>query len=147
MVFLIQGVFFQTREGLGTTWDLRDGLIAVIRSRIGQFMYSGAIWEDPPGSRVLTGRTQDHFGIADLSDIHLGVREVRFKKQYGRRSYCIDYSFKLRDGSNWLGAYNSPEVGSGVTRCVITPVPDEFFSHEELVKRLGKSEAHQWSAK
>jgi hypothetical protein len=145
MPYLIQGLFFQNRQWLGLGYKPADGVVAVIRNGLCQFMYAGAIWQDPAHVMGgLTGHMLDTFGNSILSDIYIDDGVIRFKKKYDSRPDTIQYVFEKKDGNSWVGEYTGSAVGKGISRCVLTEVSDEFFLPDSIMTLLGKGSAHAW---
>jgi hypothetical protein len=143
-MFLIQGVFFQNQEGLGVRMKPVDGAVCVIEKVLLYSMYAGIISSNPDFPPQLVGGMFDYFGESVLSEIEVNDIQVRFKKQYTRRSDTILYTFKKRDRNTWAGKYRGKMVGEGLSRCVITEVDDSFNDPTILMKLLGSKTAHAW---
>jgi hypothetical protein len=151
MAWLIQGIFFQTQEGLRLGYGTEHGMGLYVSKGIYQFPYAGAAWMDDGPMPDLTGRMSDDFGYSELFDIHISEDEVRFSKNYKDRpagpQHHIHYVFKIRDGNSWVGEYTGERCGTGISRCFITEVPDEFFQPEPIIALLGRDNAHTWAAR
>jgi hypothetical protein len=140
MAFWIQGLFFQDLDLLSI--QHRAGAfggahVAICRD-LGQFMFRGAIWSEPDAKCAITlvGSMEDYFGISALSWIELDESHFTFVKQYKEREDRIRYSFNVRDRHTWVGRWSGPSVGNGVSRCLVTEVPDKFFLHESICQVL-----------
>lgn len=143
--FLVQGLFFQNQQYMGLAYAPIDGLIATINEDLFQFMYAGLIWTDERHALGgLKGEMQDHFGRSRLSEIRVSDTVVSFTKKYERRDDEILYTFKIKDGNSWIGEYNGDAVGSGTSRCIITEVPNSFFSGQVLAEKLNRGTSHSW---
>lgn len=113
MPFLIQGFFFQDIPGLDIAYKPAEGAVAVVRTGTRQCMYADALWE---ANGMVTGRMEDRFGVADLSEIFMSETRVRFTKIYEKeRERPISYTFSLHGGNVWIGEYASPHSGIGIT--------------------------------
>ena len=145
-MFLIQGVFFQNQEWLGTQMVPIDGMVVVIERGLIYGMYAGIIRVDPKNSRRLIGGMNDHWGESVLSGIVFvdGIK-LSFLKKYDHREDTILYSFKAKDGITWIGEYEGEIVGKGLSRCIITEVDDSFNDPSNLMKLLGSKVAHTWT--
>jgi len=146
-MFLIQGVFFQNQEWLGTRMMPIDGMVAVIERGLVFDMYAGVIRQNPDFPPQLLGGMFDHYGESVLSDIEVNGIQVRFKKQYIHRRDEISYVFKVKDGDTWVGEYSGEEVGNGLSRCLITEVDDSFNDPENLMKLMETRVVHTWNKK
>ncbi|MEK7135989.1 MAG: hypothetical protein AAB821_00135 [Patescibacteria group bacterium] len=144
MPLLIQGLFFQNYLGLGLGVS-PEGPIAVIRSGLGRFMYSGVIWQDPEYPHDgFVGQMWDNYGASELSDVLVYEDEVGFTKKYERRADLIRYTFRVRESQTWFGEYEGKACGKGTSSCILTDVPDGFFQPEFIMGKLGLIEAHRW---
>jgi len=126
-LWLIQGVFFQNQSWLGIAMKPIEGAVAVINRALCQFQFSGIIelaTEDNLGQGILN----DVFGTADLTSVSISDTHLFFKKRYAQRDDAIDYQFSIQPDGTWAGEYRGERVGSGKTRCVLTPVTKEFFT-------------------
>jgi len=104
-----------------------EGAVAVINRALCQFQFSGIIelaTEDNLGQGILN----DVFGTADLTSVSISDTHLFFKKRYAQRDDAIDYQFSIQPDGTWAGEYRGERVGSGKTRCVLTPVTKEFFT-------------------
>jgi hypothetical protein len=90
-------------------------------------MYMGAFAPFPGVPVKLTGTMVDHAGESDIVDIQLTEDTLSFSKLYLGREDCIDYTFKKQLDGTWEGEYVGDAVGRGKSRCVLTPVPDDFL--------------------
>ncbi len=145
MIRLIQGVFFQNQEWVGLGMRPGDGVVTVMHSGLCQFVYGGVIWQDPKNALgALIGHMQDSFGQALLSDIYASDHTLRFVKQYRDRDDTIQYTFEKKDDLGWIGEYAGKEVGTGISRCVVTEVEDGFFDPRSITQILGRNTAHTW---
>ena len=144
-MFLIQGVFFQNQEWLGTRMVPIEGMVAVIERGLIYDMYAGIIRVDPENPWRFVGGMNDHYGESTLSDIVFvdGV-ELSFSKKYNRRQDKIHYSFKVKDGNTWAGEYSGEIVGKGLSRCIVTEVDDSFNDPRNLMKLLDSKTVHTW---
>lgn len=145
MHFLIQGMFFQNNHWLGLETRPIDGVVTMIYSGLCQYMFAGAMWQDP--NHVLgdlTGHMQDSFGNSVLSDIRISESEVTFTKAYDRKEDLIRYTFKRQEGQIWIGEYEGEACGTGVSSCIITKVDSEFFQPDFIMKKLNLTSAHEW---
>lgn len=145
MAHLIQGVFFQQNQWLDLAERPRFGTCVVINKGVCRFVYAGVIWRDNAKALgPLVGSITDHFGESELSNVSVTEQGIEFVKRYLKRRDTIRYVFSKKDGNTWAGEWSGDAVGSGISRCVVTEVPDEFFSPEALMKLLGASEIHKW---
>lgn len=87
---------------------------------------------------------QDTFGASLLMNIRITEDEVRFIKKYEQRADHIHYTFAKKDRNSWIGEFTGERCGTGISRCVITEVPEEFFDPRALMQALGRDTAHQW---
>ena len=137
MSYVIQGLFFQDRLELGIEYRPETGAAAVRHRSLGQYMFAGAFWQEGLG---LVGFIQDAFGSAAVSNISIAESVIAFRKIYGGRSDAINYRFAKRDGASWVGEYSGILTGNGITRCLLTEVPDSFFAPEAIMALLGKTQ-------
>jgi hypothetical protein len=145
-MYAIQGVFFQNQEWLSTAFLPGEGLSPVIKTGLIYTIYSGVISINPENPAQLVGGIIDHYGESILTDIIIvegsSAAEISFTKKYVKRPDLIRYTFKIRDGVTWVGRFDGPKVGSGVSRCLLTLIPEDFFSPEQCVRLLGRENAH-----
>ncbi len=136
MAYWIQGLFFQPAQDV--VLDPTNVRI-LVEEYLGQHMFHGSIWQDleSPDKR-LVGVIDDHFGTADLSDIRLSDSGLAFTKKYRDRPDKIHYIFERRDGQTWIGTYTGVITGKGLVRCLMTELPDEFFTVESIEHALSK---------
>ena len=149
MVILIQGFFFQQNFELMVSQASHEGAsgpFLMVSENLINYMYAGIIF--PGQKEVLTGYVQDHFGLASLSDIQRSEEKLCFTKRYQNpaRSDTIRYTFNKRDGESWIGLYEGRETGTGVTRCFLREMSDDFVSVEPLITLLDRKAAWSWSA-
>lgn len=119
MAYLIQGVFFQDRDGKGPS----------------PHEFAGKIQEGVNGYDDLSGGVTDEFSDAELEDISISPLYLSFVKRYGAKMYCdegpISYELEKQPDGTWLGSWvRHPLQGqaeTGWVRCVLTEVPDAFF--------------------
>ncbi|MEK7602148.1 MAG: hypothetical protein AAB472_01545 [Patescibacteria group bacterium] len=94
---------------------------------------------DPEG--VLSGAMFDDYGLAELSEVAISDKDIRFRKRYLRRGAeiqgpAIDYVFQPAedDPNTWVGEYfiDSGAGGEvkGLARCVITEVSSRPFGDD-----------------
>jgi len=122
MVYLIQGVFFQSRELLDFD-RLSEGQIGILQC-ICHCMYAGVL--NPAGGDMI-----DSYGTSILYDINVGESEMSFRKKYLHRDDTISYVFRKQADGTWKGKYSGIATGEGRTSCVLTQVADEFFAISE----------------
>ena len=158
MAFLIQGLFYQNKMGLYVEHSSRTGSLGpriMIHENLNQYMYAGAMWLDPDARvQILVGIVYDVFGHALLSNIEMSKEAFSFTKSYASRPLPhqdeeqppINYSFRIRDGQSWVGEYSGRDTGTGVTRCILTEVPEDFFSPDPLLPLLGRDRPFDWRA-
>ena len=144
MIFLIQGVFFQNQEWLGTRMVPVEGMVAVIEKGLIWDMYAGVIRPNPNFPGQLIGGMKDHYGESILSDIEVSDIQVKFTKKYNRRDDKIEYLFKVKDGNTWAGEYHGDVVGQGLSRCIVTEMDDSFGDPFVLKRLLGSKSIHSW---
>ncbi len=126
MLYLIQGLFFQSEEERASLAkiDLRKST------------YQGIIFTDPTDESQLTGKMFDFYGKAELFDISISEQVLLFTKQYGSDNgyLVLRYQFKRQDNF-YVGECIEcmelrPDRGNDekrATKCVLTEVPDDFF--------------------
>jgi hypothetical protein len=125
-MYLIIGVWFQKRTGLGIAYD-HTGAVPVWQTAICRSMYSGGFGRSPADSRIFTGNMVDPAGPSELSDITLSEKELSFTKRYYHRDDLIKYTFKKQSGGTWKGNYFGHACGTGFSRCVINQVSEDFL--------------------
>jgi hypothetical protein len=136
MSYLIQGLFFQDRIEFVIGYRRGTGETAVMNRVLGNYMFAGAFWHSGP---ELVGFIQDAFGLADISNIRIGENEIAYRKVYDGRGDPIDYRFTKREGALWAGEYSGRLTGKGIATCLITEVPESFFSPEAIMELLGRT--------
>jgi hypothetical protein len=144
MPYFIQGVFFQNNEGFDVALDPREGIVTVIRRELFRYVYTGYIQKDAENEGVLVGEMQDFFGHSQLHKIFISDNQISFTKNYNHRMDWIVYMFTKKDCDTWVGQYDGPATGTGISRCIVTEVNDEFLSPEAILKILGLKSAHAW---
>ncbi len=114
MKYLVQGFFFQQNPFTG---------------REDQGMFAG-LFGVLPGREYLglQGGMGDAYGEANLTDITVGEDHFSFTKKYPHRHDTIRYEFTKSADGFWYGDFNGNATGHGKSRCVLTAVPDDFFS-------------------
>lgn len=142
-MYLIHGVFFQNQEWLSTTHRSPNDQGPLIESGITYEQYAGAIYR-PADPNQLVGVMTDRWGASEITNFVMTESVLCFTKKYVNRSDLIAYAFKLRDEMTWVGEYDGPEVGSGISQCVVTKVADDFFSPRRCMILLGRTDAHSW---
>jgi hypothetical protein len=135
--YLISGIFFEPRSPF-TTPGLK------IRSNIGEYIYTGAlIWDEHSAMTMYRGIMIDPLGSANLTDVRILPHRLTFRKKYasGRpHNKLIEYDFVQRR-TFWEGTYSLDGRDGGrlvgPSRCILTPVTEEFFEYDflELFKR------------
>lgn len=134
-MYLIQGVFFQNQQWLGVACVPIEGNVAVIRSGLCYFVFSGVINRDLNdlfGRHI--GQLDDHFGHSNLTNMCLTDDELTFVKKYTQRDYTINYTFKRQSSGIWVGKYSGEVTGTNIARCILTPITRDFFeAHAETV--------------
>ncbi len=141
---LIQGVFFQSGQGLGLGFDDRGEIGVYVHEGLMQAMFAGFLVEDP--SRGWSGVMQDHFGTSSLASVDdFGSPPgFCFDKKYEGREDLIHYRLTVKVGNEWFGTYEGPRCGKGVCRLVITDVPDDFQDPKKVLEGLRLESAHTW---
>lgn len=137
--YLISGVFFQQQTGLGLRCDPLEGMVTVLRSGIGEFLYAGILYRDPHHSLGgYAGTMRDDLGRANLRNGVITYDRLTFDKHYqnGRpHNLKIKYDFRLQDGNLWVGEYAiSEEQMRGPTKCFLIPITAEFFQHNLTIQ-------------
>jgi hypothetical protein len=142
-LYLVSGVFFQQHVGLalGYDWENGEGPTAIVRSGIGEFLYTGVMYRDP--HHVLdgyAGTMLDALGHAHLNNVVITDGELRFEKYYdnGRpHAKQILYNFQHDHDAEWVGEYSIQESDvRGPTRCILNPISEEFFRHNLVLQPL-----------
>jgi hypothetical protein len=87
-------------------------------------MFSGILFPNSDAPHGLSGKLTDHFGDSNLSEVELASDSLKFSKCYERRSDMIRYAFS-KCGTIWIGTYDGPVTGGGLTRCIITKTTEE----------------------
>ena len=111
MRYFIQGVFFQEQGH---------------PAQILQTMFSGMFGtldelEDHEGEMI------DFYGESYMSYINLTPDTLTFVKVYRKRTDSIYYRFTKQSDDTWQGEYKGDWTGTGICRCVVTRVPENFF--------------------
>lgn len=108
----------------------------MLHEGIGQFMFNGALWQDPNGIKgTLSGHLEDRFGRSKLTHVELDANHFVFAKRYHNRP-PIHYTFRFKEGLTWVGEWSGRDAGRGIARCLLTEVPDEFFWPESVLAAL-----------
>src|SRR6185369_3063133 len=94
-LYLIVGIWWQERSGLGIAFD-HTGAIPVWQSALCQSLYAGGFGPSPHNVRVLTGSMTDQAGESALTNITFTKTRLCFLKQYVHREDFIEYSFWKR---------------------------------------------------
>ncbi len=145
-LWLIQGVFFQNRSNLDIGYQNGIGESVMIRTDLCRFTYAGMIGLDPVSNEGnLIGMLQDYYGHSILFDVVVSDEEVGFTKRYVDRDDFITYTFRVKDGQTWVGEYAGSDVGTGISRCILTSVEDSFLLPESILALLGRDVAHSKS--
>lgn len=135
-MYFIQGFFCDERSGLGTKTVPVEGVVTVIHEAVVLVMFAGVIFHlDPDPMSPLAGWMIDDDGKAELTDIVINEREVRFLKRYEGRTQSKGISYVLRpDGNTWSGEYTLLTSGGrqkkGPARCVITEATQTLFEDD-----------------
>ncbi|GEM_PF-1785439 len=128
--YLIQGFFFRNGER-GAFAHLPQNDAIALRTGILRYLYSGVIFPDLNNlSTLLVGELEDNYDIADLSEITVTEDAIRFVKTYRTIQDIITYQLERKDGyweGTWTNVTRPDRIETGITRCVVTHVPDEFF--------------------
>lgn len=124
-MWLMQGCFYQPHISLQPA--MRDGEISVaVLARMGVFPFSGTIRLQTFGT--LQGNMEDCFGRATLRNVRMRQDEfLSFTKKYDNRPDTIEYEFHYRNGI-WVGDYTGDETGRGDAKCIVTEVPNDFYT-------------------
>ena len=126
-IYLIHGIFYKEQypdhgaRHARTSPFLKDGLQ--------RYDFFGHIYPNLTGfGYELAGELRDPLGPSWLCDICLGDLYMKFTKTYGSDGGSIrfEYDFWFEEGI-WVGEYCGPEFGSGVSKCVLTEVPMNYF--------------------
>jgi hypothetical protein len=124
--YLIQGLFFQAQDRIKL--GIGDGTDSGVAESLFRIMFAGFISPQiVEGKPVLVGEMNDQNGESTLTDIIIEPESLQFIKQYNGSPLKIKYIFQLKNGI-WVGEYFEPSIGSGQARCILTEVPEEFFS-------------------
>ncbi len=137
-MYLVSGVYIQDRESLALKAVPIEGMTVVVRRQLAQVMYYGMLW--PDASALLgqyAGEFIDASGRSRITDALVLPGRFEFTKQYLHQQWQIHYSLRPFPDGDWVGTYESPEVGSGITRCKLTALEDSFFDLDVLAKELG----------
>ena len=140
MLYLIQGCFFQKRKVMAIGYQPGGmGEVAMLDEETMRSLYFGVIYPAVPGddmSDELAGQLNDVYGQSVLSDIKIEPGIIEFSKRYVHRSDLVHYKFELKapnpdgTGTYWAGHYSGERTGRGVSNCIITDVPDDFFEYD-----------------
>ncbi len=127
-MYLIQGIFFQERHGIGLGFDQAGELAATWQPSMNYRFFSGGFGPDPENDKVMKGALTEATGPSDIVNIKLTKKRLTFTKKYPGRKDVIWYTFEKQPGGTWNGTYTGHAVGTGETNCIVTPVPDNFFA-------------------
>ena len=146
MLILIQGCSFQNCAELAIGFHSEGVATAVPLGKFNmRWLYSGAIYPVVPGddmSGELAGELSDVYGLSVLSEIKIAPGTIEFNQKYIGRFDLIHYEFELKPvdsdghGTYWAGHYSGQLLGRGISNCIITDVPDDFFSYDDAAARL-----------
>lgn len=126
MGYVISGMFYQVRAGLGIGFSTA-GAAAVVGEGIVGVRFGGSFREKDDGSGVLSGIMCDRVGDSLLADIVLTDCKLSFTKHYVNRDDGIRYHFTKQADETWVGEWEGSACGRGFAKCMIFPVPDVFF--------------------
>lgn len=125
-MFLIQGVFFQSRHSLHTEPLPGHNPVQDANDNASQFAFSGSFSADGLDEpQELFGTMVDCYGNSRIGNIKLTEERFSFIKRYEHRSDEIRYEF-FKSGSIWVGKWSGRSVGSGYANCIVTEVPESF---------------------
>ncbi|MDO8601623.1 MAG: hypothetical protein Q7R62_00615 [bacterium] len=145
MRYFINGFFFQHSQDRGLVLDEESGDIGLVRSmdRMDSVNFQGWFGTIPQPPEP-PGVIDDRIGTAVLSDVTLTEIELQFNKRYTHRKDVIHYCFRKQADGTWVGHYESSTVGRGVTRCMLTPIPDDWADGERALVLSGEPSCHEW---
>ncbi len=100
--------------------ESEGGTMVLFSGALVQTMFAGVLSENH--DTFMT----DTFGLSRIFRVRITPTTVEFTKKYERRNDEIVYRFKRRNRI-CRGSYEGEAVGCGKARCVITPMPRDFF--------------------
>ena len=125
--YLIQGFFFQQRQGLGVAMRPGEGAVAVVRRALYRDMFAGMFYRDPESvMEGLSGEMTDRFGRSQIHHAQITDSLFSFTKHYASGGHAIYYRFS-REGAIWVGNFSGEAAGRGQATCVTTLVSEELL--------------------
>ena len=134
-ILLIQGVFFQAMHAFSIGYKPGEGAAAMVGDSLRFGIFYGVAGpqsdSDTPQDGTYSGRMHDYVGYSAITNLKVTDTEVSFTKQYDHRK-PIAYTFTKKDPFGvWVGGYNGHDCGTGLAKCLITEVDENFLALEE----------------
>ncbi len=134
-IYLIQGVFFQSKQFLGIGFDELIGERVFSTDGIFHTVFMGVINFDEN-----FGQMNDVYGNSSLRVLNISGSGFSFQKEYDdrRRKDIITYTFVFDEaGKDYKGIWSlrlEDFSDGGVTRCVLTEIDEKkFFDPMEIL--------------
>jgi len=138
-MFLIQGVFFPRFEGFSTYKGQEKS--ELVHEVLRNVAFQGALFPGP--DEKLVGEMKDPLGPSVVYDVSLDENELRFTKMYNdptrasaTRDCKVEYVLRRQPDGTWVGEYLTTNRYSGVARCVLVEVPDDFLDSPPVEEPL-----------
>jgi hypothetical protein len=129
-MYFINGMFWQQGQMPYIGHDPNIGSVVMIGESQVEATFNGLIGERSLASGY-DGFLVDIFGQSVITDFLQEEKKISFFKQYERRlgndDFLISYTFTKSENGVWTGHWKAPAVGQGEARCILTPIPDDFF--------------------
>ncbi len=129
MSFFINGIFWQ--EGMFPYIGHAPiiGEVVMIGEAQVEAVFSGMIGERII-NKISDGFLVDVYGQSELTDFEVREKNMQFTKRYFHRDDEILYDFKKSEGGVWVGRWHGKRVGEGGTKCILTEIPETFFTQQ-----------------
>ncbi|MCF7843513.1 hypothetical protein K9M47_01300 [Candidatus Gracilibacteria bacterium] len=129
MSFFISGIFWQIGMFPYIGHSPKIGEVVMIGEAQVEAVFSGMI-----GNRIIDSRSDgflhDVYGNSELTDFEIRENNMQFTKCYLRRDDEILYDFEKSEGGVWIGRWHGKRVGEGNAKCILTEIPETFFTQQ-----------------
>lgn len=105
------------------------GEVVMIGEAQVEAVFSGMIGERII-NKISDGFLVDVYGQSELTDFEVREKNMQFTKRYFHRDDEILYDFKKSEGGVWVGRWHGKRVGEGGTKCILTEIPETFFTQQ-----------------
>jgi hypothetical protein len=129
-MYFINGMFWQQGQMPYIIPDPNTGSVITIGESQAEATFSGLIGEHSLASGY-DGFLVDIFGKSVIAKFVHEETKISFFAQHERQlsndNFLISYTFSKSKNEIWEGTWRAPAVGGGEARCILTPIPDDFF--------------------